>query len=309
MPLFTGSTLPTPFTVRIERRLRLLRSAVSSVVSIALLSTSFGCSLAQAGLRGMERLSKVARDLDEEVRAPGGRAARWSRDIKGVRHVQAIVVTSSSDPQMTSVREEVRKRGGTVQAVHGAMQALTVMIRASEVAALAQHSDVVSVSPNRETQRTYSTVEAVTGAVSPNARSYASKSSYTGADGTAVGIAVLDSGVMRGHAAFRNAAGISRVKRNVSMLNTTVANWTATSSGVSSLKPGSVELVAYEALVANDAALAHDGYGHGTHVASVAAGRYFTPKTSTAQDINGVAPNANIYDVKVLSEGVALGEK
>ncbi|MDZ7653648.1 MAG: S8 family serine peptidase [Burkholderiaceae bacterium] len=39
-----------------------------------------------------------------------------------------------------------------------------------------------------------------------------------------------------------------------------------------------------------------DVYGHGTHVASVAAGRGFYQ----TNDSTGIAPNANIYDVKVL---------
>ena len=42
-----------------------------------------------------------------------------------------------------------------------------------------------------------------------------------------------------------------------------------------------------------------DGYGHGTHVAGTAAGR--SPGTSTTRGFNGIAPNANLIDVKVLN--------
>ena len=44
-----------------------------------------------------------------------------------------------------------------------------------------------------------------------------------------------------------------------------------------------------------------DGNGHGTHVASVAAGRARADSTG-APDTTGIAPNANLYDVKVLSD-------
>jgi subtilisin family serine protease len=66
------------------------------------------------------------------------------------------------------------------------------------------------------------------------------------------------------------------------------------------LAPGSAELAAFEAAIANDANLAQDPYGHGTHVASIAAGtaRYY----DSTPDSTGIAPGANVYDVKVLDD-------
>jgi serine protease AprX len=49
--------------------------------------------------------------------------------------------------------------------------------------------------------------------------------------------------------------------------------------------------------IAADTAATQDPYGHGTHVASMAAGRGFYQ----SPDATGVAPNANIYDVRVLN--------
>jgi hypothetical protein len=202
---------------------------------------------------------------------------------------------------MTDLRAWVLARGGSVHAVHPWMRAITVQIRAGLVRALSQRDDVVSVSPNRVTQRTASTLESITGALASNVRTGSTKTSYTGLDGTGIGIAVLDSGVMRSHEAFLNGSEVTRVKRNVNMVNSSLANWTTGASGGSSLQPGSAALDTYEAAVANDSSTVTDGYGHGTHVAGVAAGfaKYYAAGTP---DTTGIAPNANIYDVKVLND-------
>ncbi len=294
-------TFLTRFTVLIESR-RLPRSAVVTLSALALICAGLELRTAHAA-PGADRASKVARDLDDEVKSPVSKGARWSRIVGGVRQVQAIVVSNSSDPQMADLRAYVLKLGGSVHALHPAVHSMTVQVRASDVALISQRSDVVSVSPNRQTQRTFSTMEAVTGAVTANVRTYASKASYSGFDGSGIGIAILDSGVMRGHSAFGPLPGKSgpRVLRNVNMLSASLANWTPASAGATSLQPGSAALASYEAAIANDTATVQDGYGHGTHVASVAGGRYFAPKATNQQDINGIAPGANIYDVKVLS--------
>ena len=130
-------------------------------------------------------------------------------------------------------------------------------------------------------QRTASTLEYVAGVLTSRGRSYPSTTTYSGVDGSGVGIAVLDSGVMR--RTTTSAAPGERVKRNVSMLNTTLANWSTGVDASTSLQPGSKALTNYENLVANEAAATLDGFGHGTHVASVAAGRGFgfSPRPTT----------------------------
>ncbi len=277
----------------------------SSILRPLLMLMACVCTLAsaapaQAQGKAKDHASKLARDLDNELQP--GRAAKkahWVRDIGGVRHVQVIVVSNDSDAQMGNLRQAVAKLGGTVHASHPAVHALTVQLKASDVALLAERSDVVSVSPNRLTQRSISTLESITGALTANVRSYSSKSAYTGLDGSGVGIAVLDSGVMKLHDAFDN--GLPRVMRNVNLLNGSLANWTTTGSSTTSLAPGSAALASYEAAIAADTVTTQDPYGHGTHVASVAAGRYYPPKASTQQDSNGIAPKANLYDVRVLN--------
>ena len=223
--------------------------------------------------------------------------------MRGVRHVQAIIVSDSSDPELRELRAAVLRVGGSVHAFHPSMHAITVQVPAQRLNALAQRDDVVSITPNRTLQRTLSTLESVSAALTTRGRTYSSATSYTGIDGSGVGIAVLDSGVMKSHRAFDGTWG-TRVKRNVTMLNTNLANWTTGVDSTTSLAPGSLSLNNYESAVSNDAAYTPDAYGHGTHVASVAAGRGFG--FYAAPDNTGIAPGASIYDVKVLNDqGVA----
>ena len=291
------STLLAPFIVLIERRrLRVAISAALSAAVLAVMALHARTALADSGSPEIAR--KMARDLRDEVQSSRAPRARWVRDVRGVRQVQVIVVSNSSDPEMSDLRHHVQRMGGSVHAVHGPMHALTVQVRANQVHQLAQRDDVVSVSPNRATMRTASLLESTTGALSNGVRPSSSKTGYTGLDGSGVGIAVVDSGVMRVHYAFADANGSSRVRRNVDMLNTNVATWTG-SAAVTSLQPGGSSMQAYEAMVANDGNPVQDPYGHGTHVASVAAGmsRFYSAGTP---DSTGIAPNADLYDVKVL---------
>ena len=288
------------FVVLIESR-RVHKASVAVITAISMLLPAFGLTAAHAAPGGHHKRDKVARDLDDEQRRIGAPKARWARDVGGVRHVQAIVVSDDTDPQMSGLRKYIKSIGGAVHAVHPAVHAMTVQIKASDVAALSERSDVVSVSPNRETQRTLSTLETITGVLTTSVRTGSTKTSYTGLGGAGVGIAVLDSGVMKEHWAFADASAGYRVKRNVNMLNASLANWATATGAGTSLIPGSAELTSYEAAIANDTNLVQDPYGHGTHVASVAAGR---PKyySATTPDTTGVAPDANVYDVRVLND-------
>ena len=72
-------------------------------------------------------------------------------------------------------------------------------------------------------------------------------------------------------------------------------------AATSSLMPGSSRLASYEAAIDNEASPMQDGYGHGTHVASVAAG-VVAVLLAGHPDGTGIAPNADLYDVKVLDD-------
>jgi subtilisin family serine protease len=145
------------------------------------------------------------------------------------------------------------------------------------VAAVAAREDVQGVSPNRLTARTSSALEASTGAL--NLRSY-SGSSYSGLDGSGIGIAILDSGIGWSHFDMTLPDGkTTRVKKAVDFLKVGdaaamgVKDWTIGVDASASLYPGSAAMATYESKINADGTDRADLYGHGTHVASVAAGR------------------------------------
>src|SRR2546421_5759608 len=245
--------------------------------------------------------SKLARDLQAGIDAGTTPAVNWARDIKGARYVQVIVVSNAVDPEMTALRAFVLRTGGSVLAKHAGIHALTVLMKAGTVNAMAQRKDVVSVSPNREVRRTASTLESITGALTSNVRSNSSKTGYSGVDGSGIGIAVLDSGGMKAHDAFLNDSGVTRVARNVDMFNSAAANWTIGVDITGSLMPGSLALSTYEAQIVADNDVTQDPFGHGTHVAATAAG-YAKFYASSTPDSTGIAPNATLYDVRVLDD-------
>ena len=155
-----------------------LRKSLASLLALVLLAGSPATlPLAHAG---PAKPARIAADLQQAADAVGPPRANWVRDIQGVRQVQAIVVSSNADPAMADLQAFVLGLGGTVHAMHPAVQAMTVQLKAGQLQALAQHRDVVSVSPNRVTQRTASTLEQITGALTANVRPTSSKTAYTG---------------------------------------------------------------------------------------------------------------------------------
>src|SRR3989442_4959279 len=217
--------------------------------------------------------SKVARDLQVGIALGTTPAVNWARDIRGARYVQVIIVSNSADPEMTDLRAFIVRTGGSVLAKHSFIHALTALMKAGTVIAVAQRNDVVSVSPNREVRQTASTLESITGALTSNVRTNSTKTGYSGVDGTGIGIAVLDSGVMKAHDAFLCGSGVTRVARNVDMFNSAVAGLTICVDTTGSVLPGSLALKTYVALIVADNDATQDPFGHGTHVAAVAAGR------------------------------------
>ena len=135
-----------------------------------------------------------------------------------------------------------------------------VEVPASWIDDLAAFTLVKYISRDQETE-TLGHVSSTTGA---DAVRKIAGTKTGGLDGTGVGIAVLDSGIDTGHKAFLDKSDKLRV----------VVSKDFTGEGRTD-----------------------DPYGHGTHVASTAAGN---GRISNAQYI-GVAPNANIINLRVLN--------
>jgi len=139
---------------------------------------------------------------------------------------------------------------------------ITVPVQAA--LAIASRSDVAYVSMNRDVQP-MGHVSSTTGADQVRATPNSTSSTL---DGTGIGIAILDSGIDTSHKSFLNRSNELRI----------VYSEDFTGEGRTD-----------------------DPYGHGTHVASLAAGN---GRISNAQYV-GVASNANIINLRVLnSEGL-----
>jgi len=284
---------------------RALRLALGRVLAMLVLAGGLCCpALGQAGT---VLSTKIAADLQYVVSAPTTPKISWAKDVNGRRYVKALIVANSADPDLVALRADVLAKGGSVYLSYVSVAALSVMLPADQVAAIAARADVQGISPNRMTARTASTLEYVMGVM--NLRSY-SGGSYSGLDGSGVGIAVLDSGLGWSHLNLTASDGkTSRVKKAVDFQKVGdasalgVKDWTVGIDASASLYPGSKTMADYESKINATGADRSDLFGHGTHVASVAAGRGAYQTT----DSSGIAPGASLYDIKVL-DGNGYGQ-
>ncbi|HJQ34348.1 MAG TPA: S8 family serine peptidase [Pyrinomonadaceae bacterium] len=174
-----------------------------------------------------------------------------------------VVITAASSWNKT-LDDAVKSNNGTVTKTYGAFAVRAASLPAAAVEAMAARSDVGYVALDRDVQ--------VLGHVSLTSGADAARvmGNYNPTyDGTGVGIAVLDSGVDPNHTAMTVESGsASRVVKSVDF----------TGEGRTD-----------------------DPYGHGTHVAGIAAGNGQVSNSSYV----GIAPNASIINLRVLnSQGV-----
>jgi len=172
---------------------------------------------------------------------------------------QVIIITSSAPGG--ALKDAIRNSGGSLKRSFNKVKALAASLPVSEVSALAARSDVIYVSADRPTQVT-GHLEATTGAT--QARGYGNDS--TGSlNGAGIGIAILDSGVAYDHHAFLSDDGSNT--RVVASVDFTGEN------------------------------RVDDPFGHGTHVASMAAGNSHIADGA----YTGAAPAAALYNIRVLN--------
>lgn len=157
----------------------------------------------------------------------------------------------------------ISSKGGKKRAALEALDAVVAEVPANAVASLAAREDVAYISPDRPVKAQMSLVRETTGTtiVQSNEKK---ASEFTG---KGVTIAFIDSGISSTHPDF--------AEKNRSRLLASV-------DFTSSLRTG-------------------DAYGHGTGVASVAAGSGIASR-GYAGDYAGIAPEANIVDLRALNE-------
>jgi subtilisin family serine protease len=169
-----------------------------------------------------------------------------------------VIIQPANEPE-DSLDSTLEDSGSNMRKLKS-FRARIITVPAHTAATLASRRDVAYVSLNREVQP-MGHLSATTGA--DQVRSTPNAASNT-LDGTGIGIAVLDSGMDGSHTSFLNRSNGVRI----------VYSEDFTGEGRTD-----------------------DPYGHGTHVAALAAGN---GRISNGQYI-GVAPNANLINLRVLN--------
>src|ERR1041384_600203 len=207
--------------------------------------------------------------FEQRSHAEGQPKRKVSKDIlqkvnegKGGDFVRVIIQPAS--PADTSIDSTIEYSGGSNIRKFKNFAVRVATLPAQAAVNLASRSDVSYVSLNRDV-RPMGHVARTTGA--DLARGPVSPNGNTALDGAGIGIAVLDSGMDTNHRSFLDKSNNVRV----------VYSEDFTGEGRTD-----------------------DPYGHGTHVASLAAGN---GRISNGQYV-GIAPNAKLINLRVLnSEG------
>jgi subtilisin family serine protease len=168
-----------------------------------------------------------------------------------------VIITTSSKPT-AGLWGLIMSHTGSYQSFNR-LSVIAVKLPGFVVAALSLRSDVVHVSLDRPTNMT-GHLETTSGAA--EVRNYGPPGTVQ-LDGSGIGIAILDSGIDSSHHSFGAPGQPCRV----------IANIDFTGEGTT-----------------------QDLYGHGTHVASIAAGSDHV----AAGAYTGIAPGANLINVRVL---------
>src|ERR1043166_8504045 len=174
------------------------------------------------------------------------------------------VIIQTQGRLSASLEDFIAQQGGRVLSRFGSFNATAVDLPADAVSSLADFPEVRYISKDRPA-RLLGHVSLTTGADAVRSQSGAG-GSYT-LDGSGVGIAVLDSSISHSHASLKDENGNSRV----------VADVDFTGEGIP----------------------AEDPYGHGTHVAALAAGN----GSVAGGAYTGIAAGANIINLRVLDSG------
>ena len=212
-------------------------------------------------------LSNVAR-ADQGGRGQSGHSRSISDDLQEFLNtasggsVRVIIETkpSSNSQSFSRLLTRISELGGAVSRLLNNNKHVAVQVPVSAVFALADDNAVRYMTLDKTTHVT-GHLETTTGAAL--ARTLGTSSTGT-INGSGVGIAILDSGIYAAHHSFLNSAGVSRV----------VASVDFTGEGRTD-----------------------DPYGHGTHVASIAAASDHV----SGGAYTGIASNARLINVRVLN--------
>jgi serine protease AprX len=195
------------------------------------------------------------------------------RDLmkNGDPNKKVTVILQSDDIKNPDLLAILQRNDVVIETQIESMNMLVVKLPVHAAEAIAAHRSAKHLSLDRNIKM-FGHIETTTGTTL--ARSATSSGGSVALDGTGIGIAIVDSSVRDDHRAFLDYTGAKRIVQKIDF--------------------------------SGDDRLAEDEYGHGTHVASLAAGGI--GKIGDSNDANyllnyrGIAPNARIINVRVLNE-------
>ncbi|HEY9231687.1 MAG TPA: S8 family peptidase, partial [Blastocatellia bacterium] len=265
--------------------MRRARSVIALGMTLALLSVTL-LPRSHAQTSQPNPINKLSTALQQALTSND--ALIWSSPSR--QTVRALIQTNG--PVSAALSLAITVAGGTVVRQFTSIDGLLAELPKSQVLNIAGRDDIERISADHLAQQSASHLETATGA--DLLRTYKPlTASFSGLDGSGVGIAILDSGVMASHNEFSGLLGLSRVTASTDIVS------------------GNTNLATFESLLGITSGLLpflstnKDGYGHGSHVAAAAAGR--NPGSNSNRGYEGMAPNANLIDVRVL-DGHGLGQ-
>ena len=225
----------------------MLRRLSALTILLALVSTylaplAINAAAAPKQKKAPKRVSKLAPEF--ETAAPSGDLVR-------------VLIQTKGRPSAAH-DDAVKSKGGTKGRAFEALDAMTALVPRSSLASLSAREDIDYISPDRKVAGSMAVTREATGA----ALAQAGLQNTPGVTGKGVGIAIIDSGISASHPDFQSKNGKSRV----------VASVDFTGRGTAVSKKG---IILIDSILFGDGILLGDGQdrdGHGTGVASVAAG-------------------------------------